>query len=508
MQKLKIIQKSFSHVFGNLLFAMVVTVIWMGCAKTENFSHSAINAPLALTASDSAGASSSSLTLALNQANQYNTVLTFKWTTGTNHQSDNSITYILQIAKQGSNFANALSNNMGKATYTSNFTAGALNTLLLTYWSDTTGAPLNLEARIYTIIGDGLTTKGDSSAPVQLILTPYKPVSKTLYIVGTATANGLVANTADSLTPDPAVPGLFHYTGLLTQGQFEFITSTDSLLPSYSQGADTTHIIYNTSASSPVTMFTVSTNKVYTISVNLISLTISITPAAVPLYSQLWIVGAATPNGWNIDAPNQMVVDPFNAYVFHYNQILVAGEFKIPTGLGNWNGDYYRPLTSDPPITDTTAALVLGNTNPPDNKWNISIPGAYKITLNTQYNSIHIDPFTPFTQLWMVGDATPNGWNINAPTPMVPTTGDPYTFTYTGPLTVGEFKIPTTLGNFNCNYFRPDMNHPPITDTLAPYVPINSYPADVNDFKWYISIAGNYIVTFNQLYETIYIRQQ
>jgi hypothetical protein len=203
-----------------------------------------------------------------------------------------------------------------------------------------------------------------------------------------------------------------------------------------------------------------------------------------------------------------MYVDPFNPYIFHYNEVLLAGEFKIPTGLGNWNGDYYRPLTSDPPISDTTAALVLGSANPPDNKWLITNAGPYKISLNIQYNSIHILPFTPFDSLWMVGDATPEGWNINAPAPMTAVPGDPYSFTYTGPMTVGEFKIPTSLGNFNCNYFRPVANHPPITDTLAPYVAINSFPADVNDFKWYIPVAGNYKITFNQLYETIHIQQQ
>ena len=107
----------------------------------------------------------------------------------------------------------------------------------------------------------------------------------------------------------------------------------------------------------------------YTIDVNLISLTINISKAQAPLYSQLWIVGDATPNGWNIDAPNEMKVSPFNPYIFTYNEVLNAGEFKIPTTTGNWGADFYRPLTNHPPITDTSAVLTFGNANPPDDKW-------------------------------------------------------------------------------------------------------------------------------------------
>jgi hypothetical protein len=350
--------------------------------------------------------------------------------------------------------------------------------------------------------------KGDTSAIVYFTITPYKPVSKTLYITGDATANGLNANTADSLTPDPTVPGLFHYQGTLTPGHFTFITTLGSLLPSYDEGADSTHILFRPTTNDPDNPFVISTASVYQISVNLISLTIKVTPAALPLYKQLWIVGDATPNGWNIDVPNKMYVDPFNPFLFRYNEVLAVGEFKMPTATGNWGGDFYRPLTNDPPVTDTTAALVPGSTNPPDNKWKITAAGPYKIALNISANSIQITPFTPYTALWMVGDATAPGWNINAPQPMTPTPGDPYTFTYTGPLAVGEFKIPVTTGDFGCPYFRPASNHPPITDTSAPFVPIHQDPADVNDFKWYISTAGNYKVTLNQLYETISIQKQ
>lgn len=474
-------------------------LVFFSCKKTENFSPSGINAALALSASGSS--------VILNEGNKNNAAITFNWTTGSNYGSSNSIYYILEIGKRGNNFSGALKKNIGKGVYTLGYTTGTLNTLLLTFWSASPGTAFPLEARILTIIGDG-SIKGDTSKVIQFSATPYQPVSTSLYIIGDATASGWDPTAADSLTPDASVPGLFHYQATLTPGQFEFITTRGSLIPSYAEGADTAHIFYRTSASDPDNKFTTNSASVYEIDINIISLTITITKAALPLYSQLWIVGAATPNGWNIASPNTMKVDAFNPFIFHYNEVLNVGEFKIPTGTGNWNGDFYRPLSNHPPITDTTAALVFGNTNPPDNKWQIDNAGPYKISLNIQYNSIHITPFTPFTTLWMVGDATPAGWNINTPTLLTPVTGDPYTFTYTGPLTVGEFKIPTTTGNFNCDYFRPVMNHPAITDTTAPFVAHGAAPADTNDYKWYISTAGNYKIIFNQLHETISITPQ
>ena len=482
-----------------ILFFLFIFSIFSSCKKTEDFTPVDKNGPLAVTASDSA--------IVLNEANAKATAVTFTWTTGSNYKTGASISYTLELDKKGNHFSSALKNDIGRATYSVGYSTESINTLLSTYWKASANTVFPLEARVYSTIGDG-TIKGDTSDPITIYITPYQPVSKSLYIIGDATATGWDANTADSLTPDPDIPGEFHYTGTLTPGSFKFITTKGLLLPSYNEGSDTAHLFYRSLDSQADDPFMITTASVYTIDVNLVALTISIQKAAAPLYSKLWIVGDATPNGWNIDNPNQMKVDVFNPYVFHYYENLNAGEFKIPTTTGNWGADFYRPLTNHPPISDTTATLVFGNTNPPDNKWQITTAGAYKISLNILYNSIHIEPFTPYAALWLLGDAAPNGWNDNAPTPMTPTS-DPNVFVYQGPLTVGEFKIPVAIANgFAGPYFRPDTNHPPITDTNAPFVPLASGAADSNDYKWQITTAGNYKITVNQLYETISIIKQ
>ncbi|HEX3024064.1 MAG TPA: SusF/SusE family outer membrane protein [Chitinophagaceae bacterium] len=483
----------------NIYAFFICAILFWACKKTEDFSAYNLNVPLKATATDS--------TVVLNESNKNNTATTFNWTSGTNHGTGSSISYTLQIDKKGNHFASALKNNLGTATYTSAYTVDALNTILLNYFGASPNTAIQLEARIVDSIS-GAAVKGDTSNVISLTFTPYQPVSKTLYIIGDATSTGWNANTAAALALDATTPGLFTYQGILNPGHFKFITTPGSFIPSYNMGTDSLHVVLRNSFTDPDKQFTIYNTNVYNVSINIITLQINITTVAAPLYSKLWIVGDATPNGWNINSPNQMKVDVFNPFIFRYNEVLNAGEFKIPTSTGNWGGDFYRPLTNHPAVSVTTAALVPGSTNPQDNKWQITNPGAYKIALNIMNNTININPFTPYPALWIVGDATPNGWNINSPTPMVAAIGDPNTFIYIGPLTAGEFKIPTATGDWGCSYFRPEMNHPPITDTNAPYVAHTAAPADTNDYKWYISTAGNYKITFNQLYETITIVKQ
>ena len=229
------------------------------------------------------------------------------------------------------------------------------------------------------------------------------------------------------------------------------------------------------------------------------TISIQVVPGPVgAAYASLWVVGDATPNGWNIDSPNPMKKDPTNAFQFKFNEVLNVGDFKIPIATGDWGADFFMPLTNHPKLSETGVQLVSGGK--PDNKWNISTAGAYKIVLNISTTpSISIKAFTPYKQLWLVGDAVPSGWSIDAPTAMVPTAGNPYEFTYIGPLKAGEFKIPTTTGSWDADFFMPPTNGEGITGKDAIII------SGGVDNKWKINEAGTYKITFNQLYETISI---
>ena len=464
-------------------FAIIVAMI--GCKKESLSELNKGNVPLVLTASTN--------TISLQEKDRDSEILIFTWTTGSNQGTDAAINYTLQLAKEGTNFASPVSESLGKATYTRKFTVGALNDTLRNHFNATTEQ--NIEARIIAETqSDGVTA--ETSPVIHLKITPYQPVTSVLFLIGDATPNGWDANKASAMTSITTEPGGFTWSGSLRAGNLKFITTLGQFLPSYNKGSSSTSLLYRTDNAQPDDQFLVPTGGLYDVKVNLLTLSISITQSSLPPFAKLWMVGDATPNGWNIDNPNELQVDSSNLFVFNYNGLLNAGEFKIPTGKGNWGGDFYMPLTNHPALTATDVQLVAGGS--PDNKWQISTAGPYKIKLDLQTMKIDITPFTPYTKLWMVGDATPVGWNIDSPTPMIATAGNPYEFTYTGPLTVGEFKIPAGTGNWGGDFFMPMVNHQNLSSRLAKFVPGGS-----PDNKWQISVAGNYKIVFNQLNETI-----
>ena len=58
--------------------------------------------------------------------------------------------------------------------------------------------------------------------------------------------------------------------------------------------------------------------------------------------------------------------------------------------------------------------------------------------------------------LYMVGDATPNGWSIYNPTPLEPSADDPFVFYWEVTLFKGEINLCLTTGSFDAPFIRPD----------------------------------------------------
>jgi hypothetical protein len=441
----------------------------------------------------------SSSEVALKQKFQNNTAIEFTWTTGSNGGSNAAIHYTLELDKKGNNFASPVSIYLGKAVYNQKYTVKELNEVLLNAFKFQTGVANEIEARVKATVASDSAQK-QVSGIVSVKVTPYKPVSASLYLIGEAAPNGWDNTKASSLTADANDPTQFTYQGNLKKGSFKFITTLGEWLPSYNKGADDHSLLLRTDFGQPDEQFIIDEAGLYKVVVNLADLTISVEKQAGPAYARIWIVGDATPYGWNIDNPNEMRVDPSDPFIFTYNEILKAGEFKFPTSTGNWGTDFYMPLTNYQDLNNQGVKLVKGGS--PDYKWKITTPGAYKIALNIRDMTISIKPFTPYEKLWIVGDATPNGWNIDNPNQMVKDAANPYVFTYEGTLKAGEFKIPTATGNWGTDYFMPPVAGQGISGTVAKFIPGGN-----PDNKWKITQEGNYRITLNQLYETILIEK-
>lgn len=259
--------------------------------------------------------------------------------------------------------------------------------------------------------------------------------------------------------------------------------------------------------------------------------------------TELYLVGDATPGGWNITNPTPMAQDSINTALFRWNGPLKAGEIKISTFKGDWcDGQWLNASIADQPLSVATYIITEGCAGP-DNKWKVqpTEAGVYDVVIDLNANSIKFNliskgvsdvtlsslyvskgelqpAFNPsvtnynlllpiettsvnivpeatdaksnvvgggvitiagdtlveivvsgddqvsvqtykinisvarageiYSNLYLVGDATPSGWNIAEPTPMVKDSKNPNLFTWSGYLNAGEFKFSTFTGDW------------------------------------------------------------
>lgn len=226
--------------------------------------------------------------------------------------------------------------------------------------------------------------------------------------------------------------------------------------------------------------------------------------------STLFMVGDATPNGWSIDAPTPFTASEADPMIFEWTGSLNKGDMKLCLTTGSWDAAFIRPMTageeiSKTNITNKTFDMHAGD---PDNKWKVTEEGKYKLsfdmrnwTFSTEYlgekDKPAVEPIEA-EALYMVGDATPNGWNIDAPT-MLTKAG--YVYTYEGELKAGDLKCCLTTGSWDQSFVRPD----------ADGVKINKDGVEDENFvfttgpdnKWKVEETGNYRLTFDLEHWTI-----
>ena len=474
-------------VAGRIFILMLVAsfAILSSCQKDEK-TNIVLAGNLAITTSEA--------TIVLNQKYDRNNALTLNWTTGTNNGTGASISYVLQLDKQGNSFANPLTFDMGKAIYEKGFKVSELNESLLNYFGFLPGIQSKIESRVIATVHSSPVTNSTSGV-VMFSVTPYEPVSRTLYLIGDASPNGWDVNNAIALTPGSDDPTAFTYQGTLKAGELKFITTPGDLLPSYQMGKDDNTLVYRTDETQPDNKFVITEAGIYIIKLNLVDLTISITKLPGPPYNVLYMVGDATPNGWDIANATPMVQNPDNLFQFTYDGVLTPGEFKIPVNQNtNWQQDMYM---RDP--SDSTKAYLHKGGAPDDNKWKIYKGNWYHVMLDLSKKTITIEPF----KLFIVGSATPIGWDIGNAIELMQDPNHWYIFTYQDKLVEGEFKFPVNRnGDWGQNMYMRDPGDP-----TKMYL---HKGGDPDDSKWSIAAgdAGTYLLTLNVQALTINIQKQ
>src|SRR5690606_13065850 len=137
-----------------------------------------------------------------------------------------------------------------------------------------------------------------------------------------------------------------------------------------------------------------------------------------PITQHLYIVGDASPNGWNIGSATELSASTTQKGVFIYAGVLKPGNFKFAVSQdGCWCQDFY---TKDE--TDDNNIIYNEGGSGYDLQLSIETEDNYRLTLYLLNKTITLESFVPvdpddpaFPTLWIVGDASVRGWNVDSP---------------------------------------------------------------------------------------------
>ncbi len=347
----------------------------------------------------------------------------------------------------------------------------------------------------------------------------------TLYMVGDATPNGWDIGNPTPLQATDADPLVFGWEGELHTGELKLCLTTGSWdAPFIRPQVNATEIGKNAildakfamHAGDPDDKWRVTDAGKYRLMFNLRQWTMSTeylgeldAPIIEPIEAEaLFIVGDATPTGWNIDAPTQLTKQ--SQYIFVFEGTLNTGELKACTQSGDWGVPFVRPTYANCPINKNgveSADFVY--TANPDDKWIVEDAGNYRLTFDLQHWTIKAEYLGEVSQpdkepieaeaLYIVGDATPNGWSIDAPTEL--TKKSKYVFVYEGELVTGELKACTQTGDWGVPFIRPTFGGCKISLNGVENAEI-AFTTNPDD-KWQVTEAGQYRLTFDLEHWTI-----
>jgi hypothetical protein len=167
------------------LLLIGATIFVAACNKVKDLPHYQNGTATVLTASTT--------TVAPQPADSNNVALTLNWTYPDHATDSNNIKYTIEIDSTGKNFAKAATKVVTKSLGAT-FTAKELNAILLGY-GYAFNKPVDMDVRVTSSYANN--NERISSNVIKIRMTPYKvppkvapPSSKTLFLVGSATAGG------------------------------------------------------------------------------------------------------------------------------------------------------------------------------------------------------------------------------------------------------------------------------------------------------------------------------
>jgi hypothetical protein len=358
----------------------IIAVVFASCNKIDDLPfYTAGTAPV-LTAS--------ATTIAVAPADSNKTALTLNWTNPKHAQDTNLYKYTIEIDSANKNFTRASTKIVTGGSGTS-FTGKELNTILLSY-GYAFNVPVDMEVRVISSYGNN--NERMVSNTVKIKMTPYKvppkvavPTTGKLFLVGDASAGGWnnpvpVPSQEFARLDETTWAGIFNLTGgreylvLPLNGDWgnKFSVANKSLA-GLSAGGDFGFNL-NDNFPGPATTGT------YRIVLDFQSGKFSVTPYSGVLPTNLFIVGDATPGGWNnpVPVPSQQLTR-VNSSVWEITMNFVGGkEYLLLPVNGDWSNKYSVPNKG---VTGLWQGGEFGY-NLPDNFPGPPTSGTKKLTVN------------------------------------------------------------------------------------------------------------------------------
>lgn len=345
--------------------------------------------------------------------------------------------------------------------------------------------------------------------------------TNTLYMVGDATPAGWSIDNPAPLVQNETDKLLFEWEGNLYGGEFKlYLVPGDwgngAIRPEKDQREVSKTDIVNEKfvmyAGDPDNKWRVTEAGKYRLSFNLRDWTMSTTylggqdgPTIEPIETEnVYIVGDGCPSGWDIGSPKALTKTADYTFVYEGNLYTDGeGAIKFCCTTGDWGCKWIRPQESNVEIGKAgVASEDFTYTVAPDDKWKVTEKGKYRLTLDLKNWKIaaeylgEADPEGPVKNcIYIVGDATPNGWNIDNPC-RVEETETEGVFEWTGNLVIGEFKACREKGqNWTQAFIHPNAT----TNLTSAGISDQGFDeyAGGEDIKWVVQEAGSYTLTFD-----------
>lgn len=204
------------------------------------------------------------------------------------------------------------------------------------------------------------------------------------------------------------------------------------------------------------------------------------------------------------------------------------GIFKATVYISN-EGDGFKFLThndwggelcpeSNDVVMESGVEYKLCKNEGADNKFKVKDAANYDIVCDVENEKITVtksayqEKQVKISGLWLVGDATPGGWSLEAGTSMTQDAANPFKFTATVEMNAGEFKFAINkYTGFDQNMFVKDADDATklvFRDKDGKNANDTNDEAVYADNKWTIDEAGTYYIEVDVLNMTISIKSK